>query len=203
MNRSMMRVRRLRGDEMKNDFRIGGRLEDRAVLHEIAAQGHAVGEIAVVGDGETARAQLGEQRLDIAQDRLARRRIAHMADRRAAGQALDRRGAREMFADQTETAFGIESVTVEGDDAGRFLAAMLQGVQPERGDRRRRRDGRRCRRRRILRATDRHRDRSNLARKTCELLCAIHRFPRVAIQRDPPSTPIAAAMRGNAFTHPK
>ena len=27
---------------------------------------------------------------------------------------------------------GIELLAVEGDDAGRFLAAMLQGVQPER-----------------------------------------------------------------------
>ena len=42
-----------------------------------------------------------------------------------------------MIADQPEPALGVKTQTVEGDDPGRLLAAMLQGVQPQRHDRRR------------------------------------------------------------------
>ena len=52
-----------------------------------------------------------------------------------AGQALDRRWLGEGVADEAHAALGVEALAVEGDDAGRFLAAMLQGVQAERGDR--------------------------------------------------------------------
>ena len=119
---------------MKDRFRVGGRLIDCAALHEIAAQRQPIGEIAIVRDREAARTQLGEQRLDIAQNGLARRRIAHMADGGFSGQALDRRRLGEMIADKTEPAFGIISVAVEGDDACRLLAAMLQGMQSKSRD---------------------------------------------------------------------
>ena len=42
---------------------------------------------------------------------------------------------REVFADEAHAALGGEALAVEGDDAGRFLAAMLEGVEAERGDR--------------------------------------------------------------------
>ena len=51
------------------------------------------------------------------------------------GQPFDRRGAREVIADQAEPPLRVEPLAVEGDDARRLLTAMLQGVQPERGDR--------------------------------------------------------------------
>ena len=40
-----------------------------------------------------------------------------------------------MVADEAEAALGIETMAVEGDDAGRFLATMLQSMQAEGGDR--------------------------------------------------------------------
>ena len=95
----------------------------------------AVGEIAVMADGEAAGVELGEQRLHVAQDGLAGGRIAHMADRGVAGQAVDHLAARKGVADQAETAFGMEALAVEGDDAGGLLAAVLQRVQAERRDR--------------------------------------------------------------------
>lgn len=58
-----------------------------------------------------------------------------MADRGIAGQALDHLAAGEGVADQAEATFTVEAATVEGDDAGGLLAAVLQGVQAERGDR--------------------------------------------------------------------
>ncbi len=57
-----------------------------------------------------------------------------MADGGGAGQALDHFAAGEGVADEAEAAFGMEAAAVEGDDAGGFLAAMLEGVQPERRD---------------------------------------------------------------------
>ena len=41
-----------------------------------------------------------------------------------------------MVADQPKPLFRVEALAVERDDARRLLAAMLQGVQTERGDRR-------------------------------------------------------------------
>jgi hypothetical protein len=35
----------------------------------------------------------------------------------------------------THGAMGVELLAIIGDDSSRFLAAMLQGVQPERGQR--------------------------------------------------------------------
>ena len=69
-------------DEVQNDFGVRRRLVDRAVADQFAAERHGVGQVAVVRDGEAAGVELGEQRLHVAQDRLAGRRIAHVADRR-------------------------------------------------------------------------------------------------------------------------
>ena len=102
--------------------------------HQFAAQRQPVGEIAVVADGETAGIEFGEQRLHVAQDGGARGGVADMADGHIAGQALDHLAAGEGVADQAEAALGVEAAAVEGDDAGGFLAAMLEGVQSERGD---------------------------------------------------------------------
>src|SRR4051812_16460000 len=55
-----------------------------------------------------------------------------MADRHAAGQALDDLFRAEIIADEARTAMRAELLAVKGDDAGGFLAAMLQRVQAER-----------------------------------------------------------------------
>ena len=119
---------------MQDHLGVGGRLHHRAVAHQLAAQREAVGQVAVVADGEAAAVELGEQRLHVAQDGLAGGRIAHMADRRHAGQAVDHLAAGEVVADEAHAALGMEALAVEGDDAGGLLAAVLQGVQAERGD---------------------------------------------------------------------
>ncbi|GCC49131.1 hypothetical protein chiPu_0033490, partial [Chiloscyllium punctatum] len=120
---------------MQDHFGVGGRLHQRAALHQLAAQGQAVGQVAVVADREPAGIELGEQRLHVAQARAAGRGIADVADRGAAGQTIDHLTAGEGVADQAEAAFTVEAAAVERDDAGGFLAAVLQSVQAERGDR--------------------------------------------------------------------
>ena len=124
-------------DEMEDHLGVGGRLADGALLDQPVAQGERVGEIAVMGEREAAGVEIDEERLHVAQDRIAAGRVADMADGHVAFQALDHRPRGEMVADEADAALGMEVVAVEADDAGRFLAAMLEGMQPERGQRRR------------------------------------------------------------------
>src|SRR5262249_6825186 len=69
------------------------------------------------------------------QDGAAGGGIAHVADRDLTGQALDHLLARKGVADEAETPLGMKPAAVEGDDAGRLLAAVLKRMQAERGDR--------------------------------------------------------------------
>ena len=120
-------------DQMQDDFGVGGGLHHGAVAHKVPAQRQPVGEIAVVANRETAGIEFGEQRLHVAQDGGAGGRVADMADRGIAGQAVDDLAAGEGVADEAEPPLGMKSAPVEGDDARSLLAAMLQGVQSERG----------------------------------------------------------------------
>ena len=79
--------------------------------------------------------KLGKQRLHVAQARAAGRGIAGVADGARALQPFDDGRLGESVADQADMAFDVELRAVIGDDACRFLAAMLQGVQAERDDR--------------------------------------------------------------------
>ena len=125
---------RSRGQQ-QHDLRVRRRLADRALANEFAPQRQAVGQVAVVRDRQAARVEFGEQRLHVAQDGRAGGGVADMADGGRAGQPLDRRGAGEMIADEAEPPLRVEPRAVERYDAGRLLAPVLQGVQPERGDR--------------------------------------------------------------------
>src|SRR5215470_3981682 len=122
---------------MQNHFRIGGGLHHRAVAHQLAPQCQAVGEIAIMADSEAARVQFREQRLNVTQNGLAGRRITHMADRRIAGQPIDHVAPGEGIADQSKPAFRMKPFAVECDDPSRLLTTMLQGMEAERGNRRR------------------------------------------------------------------
>src|SRR5690348_4677545 len=86
-----------------------------------------------MADREAAEGELGEERLHVAQDGVAGRGIADMADRGMAPELLDHGLLVEAVGDMTHLAMGVETLAVEGDDAGGFLAAMLQGVQAENG----------------------------------------------------------------------
>ena len=121
-------------DQMQDYLGIGGGLHHGAVLHQLAAQGQPVGEVAVVADRKAAGVELGKQRLHVAQNGRTRRRIADMTNGDTAGKALDHLAAGKGVADEAKPPLGMKPGAVEGDDAGGLLAAMLQGVQPEGGD---------------------------------------------------------------------
>ena len=71
---------------------------------ELLAQGEGVREVAVVSDREAAGVDIGKQRLHVAQDGIAAGRIAIVADRDVALQALDDAGAAEVVADEAHAA---------------------------------------------------------------------------------------------------
>ena len=100
-------------NEMQSHLGVGGRLHHRAFVHEVAAQFDAIGEIAVVADRETTGIELGEKRLHVAQDRLARRRIAHVTYGGSPGQAVDHLAACEGVTDKAEASLGMEPLAVE------------------------------------------------------------------------------------------
>ena len=87
-----------------------------------------------MADRKPAGIEFGEQRLHVAQDGLAGGGIADVADGGIAGQALDHLAAGKGVTDEAEAPFGVKPASVEGDDARSLLAAVLKGVQPERGD---------------------------------------------------------------------
>ena len=118
--------------QMDDGFGVGGGLEDRALRHQFGAQRMRVGEIAVMGDGDAAAGQIGENRLDVAGKGTAGGGIAHMADRETALEVARGVGiAPKRVAHQAQMPLGDELAIVVGDDAGRFLAAMLKGVKPQ------------------------------------------------------------------------
>ena len=125
------------GDEVQDRLGVGGRREDRALLLQRALHGQGIGDVAVVGDREAAVGEFGKERLDVAQAGAAGGGVAGMADGAVARQAVDDGWLGESVADQADMALDVELRAVKGDDARRFLAAMLEGMQAERDDRRR------------------------------------------------------------------
>ena len=66
--------------QMDDGFGVGGGLEDRALLHQFLAQGMGVGQVAVMGDGQPAARQVGEDGLDVGGAAAAGGGIAVVAD---------------------------------------------------------------------------------------------------------------------------
>jgi hypothetical protein len=57
-----------------------------------------------------------------------------MADRAGTSQPGHHLGVAVIIADQAEALMGVEANPVMGDNPGRLLAAMLQGMQTQRGN---------------------------------------------------------------------
>ena len=100
---------------MDDDLGVGGRLEDATAPHQTAAGDVGVGEVSVVGDGEAAELEFGEQRLHVAQHRAAGGGIAHVAEGDGSGKSADHVLGAEVVADQAERTVGVELLAVEGD----------------------------------------------------------------------------------------
>ena len=120
---------------MNEHLTVGGGLEQAAAANELAVQLVCVGQVAVMCHGETAELEVREQRLHIAQNGLARGGVAVMPHRDPSGQRADDLRIAEIIANQPKPAVGVEPLAIVADDPGRLLAAMLQRMQAERGNR--------------------------------------------------------------------
>src|SRR5580704_7405157 len=93
----------------------------------------SIRKVAVVRHREAAELEIGIKRLHVTENRLAGGGIAIVPDRDTARQPVDHLLVAEILAHRPKTAMRMKSRTVEGDDTGRFLAAMLQCMQAQSG----------------------------------------------------------------------
>ena len=121
--------------QVGDDLCIRRRLEQRAPAHQLAVQRMGIGQVPVMADREAAELEVGEERLDVAQDRLAGGGIADMAHGRMALEPADDGFRGETVGDMAQRPVGGELMPVIGDDADGLLAAMLQGVQAQGAER--------------------------------------------------------------------
>src|SRR5713101_6032074 len=103
---------------------------------ELAAPLGGVREIAVVAEGDLALVAVDHDGLSVEQGFVARGRVARVADGEAARELCEHAWL-ENFFDFAHRAMDVQLFAVAGNDAGGFLAAMLQGVETEIGEVRR------------------------------------------------------------------
>ena len=122
------------GDQMNENFRIRCALEQATAPHQGALQCKGIGQIAIMRHRKTAKFKIRIKRLHIAQRRFARGRIAIMPHRMWPAQRCNNLGFPEIIANQAKPLMGVEQPgLIQRDNARRFLAAMLQRMQPKRG----------------------------------------------------------------------
>jgi len=120
----------LTGQQMENDLGVGVGLKDRPVLFQLGTQLLRIDQVAVVGDGHRAVRGIGRDRLGIAQARGAGGGVAHMPDGTMAGEALETLAA-EGVGHPAHGLLHLKGPAVGRGDAGRFLSAVLQRIEPE------------------------------------------------------------------------
>ena len=118
----------------RNQLRIGGGGEFTGDIGQRFPQFAGVHQIAVVGQGKRSTAGHQHHRLGIANLAAARRRIAVVANGQMARHALQHLLVKHL-AHQAHVLVEAHLVLgIKHSDAGRFLAAVLQGVQAEIGE---------------------------------------------------------------------
>ena len=129
------RVRgRLVGEQRGQQLRIGRGRQARPAALELLEQVARVDEVAVVADGQRAARSEPVRRLGVLPDGGTRCRIAAMGDRELTSEARQA-SLVEDVADHPEVLVEHQLLTVADRQPGRFLAAMLEREEPERGDR--------------------------------------------------------------------
>ncbi len=121
--------------EVQDDFAVDGGLEDGALGFEFIAKDVRVDEVAVVADRHLAARAIDDDGLRVFQRAGAGGGVADVADGARAGQ-LGQGRVVEDLRHEAHAVVALEfavGVAVD-DDARAFLAAMLQGVEPEKGD---------------------------------------------------------------------
>ncbi len=115
---------------MNDDLGIAVGLENRTLPFEAAANLLRVHQISVVRQRHDAFVGLHHDGLGIEQRRISGGGITRMADGEGAMQLVEL-FLLENVGHQSHGPVGVQRQAVRGDDAGRFLAAMLQRVQTQ------------------------------------------------------------------------
>src|SRR5262249_52598715 len=113
-------------------LRIGGGLEDGTGALELRTDEGRVDQVPVVGYGHLAACALDAQKLCVDELALPRRGISDITDGHDSAKALQMRFG-ENLGHLTHAALRIEPDAVRGDDAGRLLAPVLQGMEAQVG----------------------------------------------------------------------
>ncbi len=123
-------------DEICDDLRVNGRLEERALLLEFLSQGDGIREVAVMCEGKCTLYVLGNERLRVLQNAGASRGISDVSDGDRALEGIDHVVGKHLT-DQTHVLLAADPSVVIDSDAAAFLASVLQRektVVNERGD---------------------------------------------------------------------
>ena len=118
-----------RGQERRDDLRVGGAAEGDAPVAELGEQLDRVGQVAVVGERDLA-AVVAPDRLGVLPGAAAGRRVADVTDRHRPGEALQLLLVEDL-GDEPEVAQGHDHPALAGRDPRRLLAAMLQREEAE------------------------------------------------------------------------
>src|SRR5437660_11166848 len=118
---------------MNDDFGVAVGLEDRAAMLELAAPLGSVGQVAVVAECDLALVAIDHDGLRVKQRFVAGGGVARVADGQTARESREDAGLENLFNFAHGTVH-VKLSAVAGDDAGGFLAAMLQRVKTEIGE---------------------------------------------------------------------
>ena len=119
----------LLGDNVRDDLRISGGVENGPPVLVVAAEVIHVHQIAVVGHREGALDVGQRQRLGVLPLGAAGGGVAHVAHRHGAAQLVQDRGGKHV-AHQSHVLVAAHFQPVHGRDAAGLLPPVLKGVQP-------------------------------------------------------------------------
>jgi hypothetical protein len=127
-------VLRAARQQVQKQLGVGGGLKNGAARFEVLLQGLRIGEVAVVAQSQSFAPEGDQKRLDVGHRAGPRGAVARVADGCVPRQIAQYEGIGEDVADFAHPLAGEQFLAVGGDDPGRFLAAMLQGMKPEVGE---------------------------------------------------------------------
>src|SRR6266581_6603896 len=115
---------------MDDDFSVAVGLENRAAMLEAAAPLGGVGEVAIVAQRNFAFVAVDHDGLGVEESFVARRGVTRVADGETSRKLREDAGL-ENFFDFAHGPVYVQLFAIAGNDARRFLTAMLQGVETE------------------------------------------------------------------------
>src|SRR5699024_3122318 len=116
---------------MRQNFRIGGCLEDCSVIFQCLPEPHSVHQVAIMGEAEVTAMALEQERLYVGQLAAARRRIPHMPDGMRELAQGDQLILGQRLGQKPHAAGAEQILAVCTYDACTLLSPVLQAVEAD------------------------------------------------------------------------